>query len=67
LLFANEVTFHVVEASDVESAIPDFATSNGIDILAMLHHRRGFFEGLFHHSRAKKMAYHTKMPLLAFH
>ncbi len=67
LLFQNDTTFHVVEGNDVESAITDFAASNNIDVLAMLSHRRGFFESLFHHSRAKKMAYHTKMPLLAFH
>lgn len=67
LVFGGQAVFHIVESDDVEQAITDFTETHGIDVLALLNHRHGFFEGLFHHSRAKKLAYHTKIPLLALH
>ena len=65
--FKDKVTFNIIENKDVETAIIDFVTANQIDMLAMFNHRRGFFEGLFHESRRKKMAYHTSIPLMALH
>lgn len=67
LVFRGQATFHIREQNDLEQAIFDFTVTQQIDILAMLHHRRGFFEGLFHRSRTKQLAYHTKVPLLALH
>lgn len=64
LLFRDRVSFSIVEQEDVEQAILDFCGIAGIDIMAMVHHRRGFFEGLFHQSRTKQLAYHSKVPLL---
>lgn len=67
LVFKGKARFSIVERDDVEQAIADFTEVYHIDVLALLNHRHGFFEGLFHHSRAKKLAYHTKVPLLALH
>lgn len=63
---ANPVTFHTVQDTDLEQALHDFTEDNNIQMLVMRRHKRGFFEGLFHSSLTKKLAYHTKVPLMVF-
>lgn len=66
LLFADsDVTFHIIENEDIEQSILSFTEQNNTDVLAMLHYKKGFFEGLFKQSLTKKMAFHIKIPLLA--
>ena len=67
LNFKDEVTFNIIENQHVEAAILDYVQANQVNMLAMLNHKHGFFESLFHESRTRKMAYHTKVPLLALH
>ncbi len=50
---------------DFESALQDHTSKNEIDILAMVTYQRKFPDNLFHPNLTKKMAYHTKIPLLA--
>ena len=50
---------------DFESALQDHIVQNDIDMLAMVTYQRKFPDNLFHPSLTKKMAYHTKIPLLA--
>ena len=61
----NGITFHIIASKDVEDTIIDFVALHRINLLAMLHKKRSFFENLFHTSRTKQMAFHTKIPLLA--
>lgn len=61
----SEVTFYIIESNDVEQSILDFTEQNNTDVLAMLHYKKGFFEGLFTKSLTKKLAFHIKIPLLA--
>jgi nucleotide-binding universal stress UspA family protein len=35
-----------------------------MQLVAMVHRKRGFLDGLFHTSTAKRMALHTNLPLL---
>jgi nucleotide-binding universal stress UspA family protein len=56
-----------ISGDNIEQAMLDFIESRGVDLLVMRTHKRGFFEGLFHRSLTKKMAYHTKVPLLVYH
>lgn len=63
---ASPISFHTIEERDMEQALHDFTERNNIHMLVMRRHRRGFFEGLFHSSLTKKLAYHTKVPLLVF-
>lgn len=66
LLFAKDkITFHVIENNDVQKSILGFSESHDVDMLAMLNHKRGFFEELFKQSMTQQLAYHTKVPLLA--
>lgn len=50
---------------DFESALQDHILQNEIDILAMVTYQRKFPDNLFRPSVTKKMACHTKIPLLA--
>ena len=63
----DNIEFHNFIDDDKEQAILEFIEDHFIDLLIMRTHKRGFFEGLFHRSLTKKMAYHTNVPLLVFH
>lgn len=51
--------------SAFEETLQDYISKNEIDILAMITYKRSFPDSLFHPSMTKRMAYHTKIPLLA--
>lgn len=67
LMKGENVNFHIVENENVEHGILDFISGHNSDVLALLNHKRGFFEGLFHTSLTKKLAFHCKVPVLAIH
>ena len=50
---------------DFESALQNHLLQNEIDMLTMVTYQRKFPDNLFHPSLTKKIAYHTKIPLLA--
>jgi nucleotide-binding universal stress UspA family protein len=52
------------ESDDVMSTIDKHIDEKHVDLLVMAKHKRGFFDRLFHRSLSKRMAYHTKTPLL---
>jgi nucleotide-binding universal stress UspA family protein len=53
-----------LEKGDVIQSINHYVEENHGDLLVMAKHNRSFFDRLFHRSLSKKMAYHTKIPLL---
>lgn len=63
----NDVSFFNIDGDHIEQTIIDFVENQKVDMLVMLKHKRGFFEGLFHRSLTKKMAYHTSVPLMVYH
>lgn len=63
----QDVIFHIVENEDVKDSILKFTKKNNIDVLAMLDYKRGFFEELFAHSLAQKIAFQIDIPILAMH
>lgn len=68
VIFKEEkVTFHIIKSNDVEETIIDFINLHKINLLAMLNHKRSFWEGFFHTSLTKKMAFHLRIPLMALH
>lgn len=68
IFYRNErVNFFNIAGDHIEQTILDFIDNQKVDMLVMRTHKRGFFEGLFHRSLTKKLAYHTKVPLLVFH
>ena len=63
----NDVSFFTIDGDHIEQTIIDFVENQKVDMLVMLRHKRSFFESLFHRSLTKKMAYHTKIPLMVYH
>jgi nucleotide-binding universal stress UspA family protein len=63
----TRISFITLAGEDKEQTLLDFIENRDISLLIMRTHKRGFFEGLFHRSFTKKMAYHTKVPILIFH
>lgn len=63
----ENIAFNNISGSDIEQAILNFVDEQQLDMVIMRAHKRGFFEGLFHKSLTKKMAYHTTVPLMIFH
>lgn len=54
-------------SEDVDEGIHQYVENHDIDMIAMVTHKRNFFEKIFSRSKTKKMAFHTHTPLLAFH
>ena len=66
--FKNEpVEFFLIPHDDVKETILDFVANRDIDVLAMVTHKRNFFEELFTHSLTQKLSYHIETPIMAFH
>jgi nucleotide-binding universal stress UspA family protein len=58
------IKFIELEKGDVTQSINHYVEETHSDLLVMAKHNRNFFDRLFHRSLSKKMAFHTKIPLL---
>jgi nucleotide-binding universal stress UspA family protein len=66
--FANDnVEFLVLPSDEVKETILDFVLYKEIDVLAMITHKRSFFESIFDSSFTKKMSKETSVPILIMH
>ncbi|KOS04774.1 hypothetical protein AM493_00970 [Flavobacterium akiainvivens] len=63
----EDIDFFNIAGDHIEQTILDFVENQHAGLLVMRTHKRGFFESLFHRSLTKKMAYHSKIPLLVYH
>lgn len=61
------ISFDIVEGKDIIDVVDEYVKDEDIDLIAMLHHKRKLLAKLFHPSMAKKVFYHTHLPLLTFH
>ena len=59
------VTLVLVD-NDIHSAIDQYVEVSKADVLAMFTHELSFFEKVFDRSMTRKMAFHSRIPLLAF-
>ena len=48
-----------------QATIEEYIIAQGIDLVAMVTHKRTFMESIFYQSMTKNMSYHTRIPLLA--
>jgi nucleotide-binding universal stress UspA family protein len=62
----NNVVTLVTFSPDIDEAIDHYITLSKADMLAMFTHEPTFFEKVFDQSITRKMAFHSKIPLLAF-
>ncbi len=53
------------EGDDFELAMQEYCGKNEISILCMITYQRSFWDSIFNPSMTRKMAFHTKIPLLA--
>jgi len=63
--YKNIVTLVLVD-HDIHSAIDQYVEVSKADVLAMFTHELSFFEKVFDQSMTRKMAFQSKIPLLAF-
>ncbi|HMQ68430.1 MAG TPA: universal stress protein [Ignavibacteria bacterium] len=63
----GKIELELVKEENILEGINDYVNSNDVDILAMTIKKRSLFDKIFSRSLTKKMAYHTKIPLLALH
>jgi nucleotide-binding universal stress UspA family protein len=61
----KNVQFQVIGGTSVVKDVLAYVEKHDIDMLAMLTHKRNFFQELFTFSYTKKLAYHAHKPLLA--
>ncbi|HAY32734.1 MAG TPA: universal stress protein [Ignavibacteria bacterium] len=63
----DKIKLALVMEENVLEGINDFINKNETDVLAMAIKKRTLLDKIFSRSITKKMAYHTKIPLLALH
>jgi nucleotide-binding universal stress UspA family protein len=61
------LNFRLEESSDVLNGLNNTIHSLNIDMVAMTTRKRNIYSTFFQGSMTKSMAYHTDIPLLAFH
>ena len=62
-----EHTHHLPIDNDLIHGLNTFIEVHEIDLIAMIPHKHNFLARMFHESSTKKMAFHTKIPLLTLH
>jgi len=60
----NQLNFQVLTDKKVEHGLEEYLTDNKIDLVVVTPKERKFIEGLFHRSITKKLAFHSKIPVL---
>jgi nucleotide-binding universal stress UspA family protein len=62
-----KVKCDIIEAKTSEKVIIDYIEKNQINLVALTRHKRGLLYKLFNPSLAKRMIYHSEVPVLLFH
>lgn len=63
----KKISYQLFANNNIYEGLYSFLENFGADVISMSTQRRNFLEKLFGSSLTKKMAYHTRVPLLAFH
>ncbi len=59
--------YQTLEHNDFKEVVNQFAVQHNIDLIVAIPKKHNFFEGLFHHSHTKTLAFHSNIPLLLIH
>ena len=62
-----DISFHIHHNLNIEQGILDFMKVNQMDVIVMRVHHHSLLKELFSYSIARRIAYHTDIPLLALH
>ncbi len=63
----ENISYQVISGSNTEEALEKYLKSEATDLLVLCTHKRDSLDKLFGSSITKKLAYQTKVPLMAFH
>ena len=66
-LAGMRVTFHGIVEGSIVSRINSFVTQHGADMVVMIPRQHLFIDNIFFEPDTKRMAFHSKVPLLALH
>lgn len=61
------ITCDVIRHEEIIQGLEEYLDKKEIDLIALTTHKRGVIERLFNPSIAKKMIFHSYVPLLIFH
>lgn len=53
-----------IVSDDVAEGVDEYVNANAVDLLAVIRHEYGFFEGLFHRSVSRKLSMYVDCPML---
>ena len=62
----SKIHIRSFQGQNIKDSLHEITEQMNLDILAMMHRKYGFFDGLFHASTSHKMVKHTKIPVLIF-
>ncbi len=60
----NQINFKILTDKKVERGLEEYLTENEVDLVVVTPKERKFIEKLFHKSMTKKLAFHSKIPVL---
>ena len=62
----ERISFEILKGNDIAEAVDTYVTQTNADLLAMFTHHLDFYEKLFGRSVTRRLAFHTRVPLLTF-
>lgn len=62
----KNITKHCVQHKDINEGLDMFVREKNIDLLALLSHKRPWFEEIFQANRAKQLSFQNAIPLLVY-
>jgi nucleotide-binding universal stress UspA family protein len=62
----SKIHFNAIKDADIANGLNAFVSKNKADVLATFTHKLDFFEKLFDKSITRRLAFESKIPLLAF-
>ena len=63
---SGKLIFKVIDNEDFVDGINDYVDENKIDIISVVHHRKGFLKRLISKSHTHELLVHTDVPLYVF-
>ena len=67
LLCDVDADYHTIQHADFRATVNTFTSQHNIDLIIAVPKKHSFFQGLFHHSHTKTLAFHSHIPLLLVH
>ncbi|MEZ5083313.1 MAG: universal stress protein [Bacteroidales bacterium] len=61
------ISCEIIQHENVVEGLQEYIEKNEIDMIAMTTHKRGIIERFFNPSIARKMLFHSRIPVLVFH